>query len=119
MLKATVKFDNKTDDALSGIGRQTSIAVQKGLAVMERNIKVNTPIRNGTLARSITQKLNTPFEGEVFTQSVMDGKEVNYAIFVEYGTRFMAPRAMFRKGVAQSEDRIQAIFDEELNKKVI
>lgn len=119
MLKATVKFDNHTDEALTGIDRNTSVAVQKSLAVMERNIKVNTPIRHGTLARSITQKMNSPYEGEVFTQPVMDGLEVNYAKFVEYGTRHMAPRAMFRKGVAQSEARIQDIFDEELNKKVV
>jgi HK97 gp10 family phage protein len=118
-LKASVKFIDHTNDALTGIGKAINTAVQKSLAVMERNIKANTPIRHGTLARSITSKMLNPLEGQVDTSQVAGGKEVNYAIFVEYGTRYMAPRAMFRKGVAQSEARIQQIFDEELSKKVV
>lgn len=119
MLKASVKFDNNTDQAITGIGKNISIAVQKSLAVLDRNIKVNTPVRDGTLRRSITQRLLNPFAGEIYTAPLMDGKEVNYAVHVEYGTKYMAPRAMFRKGVAQSEEKIQQIFDEELSKKVV
>jgi HK97 gp10 family phage protein len=119
MLKASVTFKNHTDEALTGVGKAISTAVQKSLAVMERNIKVNTPIRSGTLARSITQRLNTPFDGDIFTAPLVDGKEIDYAIHVEYGTKYMAPRAMFRKGVAQSEKKIEQIFNDELGKKVV
>jgi len=119
MLKASVKFNDHTDEALTGIGKNISIAVQKSLAVLDRNIKVNTPVKHGTLRRSITQRLLNPFAGEIYTAPLTDGKEMNYAVYVEFGTRHMAPRAMFRKGVAQSEDQIQQIFDDELSKKVV
>ncbi len=119
MLSASLKFINKTDDAIEGIDKNVSIAVQKSLVVMERNIKGNTPTKHGTLKRSITMRLNNPFEGEIYTSPLVDGKEVDYAVYVEYGTRYMAPRAMFRKGVAQSEEQIQQHFADELKKKVV
>lgn len=118
-LKASIKFLNKTDDAIVGIDENLSIAVQKSLFTMERAIKNNTPVKEGTLKRSITTRMMNKVEGEVFTSPLIDGKELNYAVFVEYGTRYMAPRAMFRKGVAQSEPEIGQIFNTELNKKVV
>lgn len=116
MLKARVDFKNYTNDAINGAGKFIEIAVGKSILLMERNIKANTPIRTGTLARSITSKKTGFGEGEVFSAPVAGGKEINYAIHVEYGTQHMAPRAMFRKGVAQSEERIKQIFAEEAQK---
>lgn len=117
MLKASVTFNNRTDETIKKKSGSVSVAVQKSLAVLDRNIKVMTPVRHGTLRRSITQRLLSPTEGEIFTAPLVDGQEINYAIYVEFGTRYMAPRAMFRKGVAMSEERIKAIFEEELGKE--
>lgn len=119
MLKASLKFNNKTPEAIAGIGKNIERAVGLSLLVIERNVKARTPIRTGTLARSIQSKKTSPFDGEVFTGEVKGGKPVDYAIHVEYGTQHMAPRAMFRKGVADSEERINQIFEDELNKKVV
>lgn len=119
MLKASVKFKSYTGEALTGVGKAISTAVEKSLSILELNIKKNTPIRSGTLARSITQRLNSPFDGDIFTAPLEDGKEIDYAIHVEYGTKHMAPRAMFRKGVAQSEKKIEQIFNDELGKEVV
>jgi HK97 gp10 family phage protein len=89
-------------------------AVQKGVKVMEANIKKNTPVRTGTLRRSIHSQMTGRFSGAAFSASVDGGKEVNYAKHVEYGTKNMAPRAMFRKGVAQSEATIQSLITGEM-----
>jgi len=113
MLKATLTFKDYTPEVTSKIVNGVDRAVEKSLAVMERNIKVNTPVKHGTLKRSIQSVKTAKGEGEVNTGA--GGSEVTYATYVEYGTRHMAPRAMFRKGVAQSQDQIAQIFDEELN----
>lgn len=118
MLKAILQFKNYAKDRETDIANVIERSVGKALLVMERNIKVNTPIRSGTLARSITSKKTGFGKGEVYTASVDGGKEINYAVFVEYGTQHMAPRAMFRKGVAQSEEKISQIFAEEAKNAV-
>lgn len=96
-----------------GVGEFIDQAVGKSVKVMERNIKANTPVREGHLKRSIFSRVTGFGQGEVRTQAVEGGKEIDYAVHVEYGTRHMAPRAMFRKGVAQSEDQIKDIFQHE------
>lgn len=118
-LKASIIFKNKTDDAIVGIEKNLAIAVEKSLYTLERAIKIETPVKHGNLKRSITKRMTGKFEGDVFTSPLEDGKELNYAIYVEYGTRYMAPRAMFRKGVANSEAEVDQIFNTELNKKVV
>lgn len=120
-LKAIFNYKDFTPQVLTGVGKFIDRAVEKSLAVMELNIKQNTPVKTGTLKRSITSKKTTFGKGEVFTNPniriTRAGKkmhaDLNYAIHVEYGTRYMAPRAMFRKGVEQSEERIKQIFAEE------
>lgn len=112
-LKATIKFFNETNQAEKNIGDFVNIAVNKAVLVMERNIKVNTPVVHGTLKRSIKGVMTGFGQGEVTNSSTEGGADTNYAIFVEYGTRYFAPRGMFRKGVAQSMDRIKELFGEE------
>lgn len=121
MLKATFKFTSHAKKIEEGIGSFITRAVDKSTKVMERNIKAFTPVKHGHLRRSITSRMTSWSSGEVFTNPVVSstrkGKrshtEVNYAVYVEYGTRYMAPRAMFRKGVAASEAAIEQIFKRE------
>lgn len=120
-LKATLKFISHKDSIESGIGRFIDRAVDKSTKVMERNIKYFTPVKHGYLRRSITSRMTGFGKGEVFTNPVVSAagggkqahKEVSYGVYVEYGTRFMAPRAMFRKGVEASEPAIEQIFKNE------
>lgn len=88
-------------------------AVKKSARVMERNIKLETPVKEGHLRRSIRARDVSFANSEVFNRTTDQGKEINYAKFVEYGTRFMAPRAMFRKGTKKSEEKIAQIFKQE------
>lgn len=125
-LKASITFKNFRPGLEQGVGRFIDRAIEKSILVMERNIKVNTPVRHGYLRRSITSKKTGFGKGEVFTnpigsvtkqtatkKGIAKTKAVSYAVFVEFGTRFMAPRAMFRKGVGQSQKQIKQIFAEE------
>lgn len=126
MLKAILNYKSYVPQTEKSIGEFVNVAVEKSLAIMERNIKVNTPVLHGYLRRSITSKMTGFGKGEVFTNpigSVTKGtakkkgisqhNEVSYGVFVEYGTKHMAPRAMFRKGVAQSENQIKDTFKTE------
>lgn len=116
MLKAIVKFINGTDAFEGQAAAFVERSVNRATKVMERNVKVNTPVQEGHLRRSIRSRMTGQFSGEVYNEAVEGGKTINYAAFVEYGTAHMAPRAMFRKGVAQSEEQIKAIFGEEARK---
>lgn len=121
MLKATLKFISHKDEVESQLEAFVDRAVDKSTKVMERNIKAFTPVRHGHLRRSITSKMTGFGQGEVFTNPVVSStqggkqshKEVSYGVYVEYGTRFMAPRAMFRKGVEASLAAIEQIFKRE------
>lgn len=116
MLKASLIFKNNRINTESEVGKFIDRSVKKSARVMERNIKVNTPVKEGHLKRSITTRDVSYGNSEVFNAPVEGGKEINYALFIEYGTKYIAPRAMFRKGVAQSEEKIKQIFSEEAKK---
>ena len=115
-LKAIIKFINNTPKVEKGISTFIDRAVGRSVKVMTRNVKVNTPVKEGHLRRSINDRKTGFGKAEVFNAAVEGGKEIDYAVHVEYGTRHMAPRAMFRKGVEQSEAEIQRIFKEEAKK---
>lgn len=128
-LKAILNYKSHLTETEKAIGEFVNIAVEKSIKVMELNIKKETPVKHGYLKRSITSQMTGFGQGEVFTnpigniakatskkKGIAQHKEVSYAVYVEYGTRHMAPRAMFRKGVSQSEQRIKEIFSEEAKK---
>jgi HK97 gp10 family phage protein len=113
-IRAIVTFVSGRSQFEGEAAKAISRAVQKGVAIMEANIKKNTPVQTGTLRRSIHSQMTGMFSGAAFSSSTEGGKEVSYAKHVEYGTRNMAPRAMFRKGVAQSEDKIKSLITGEM-----
>lgn len=114
ILKATVNFLNNRPAVEKSISEAfLERATGRSLLLMERNIKVATPVREGHLKRSIFSRSTGFGKGEVRTAAVEGGQQINYAVFVEYGTRHQAPAAMFRKGVANSEAGIKEIFSYE------
>ena len=125
-LKAVLNYKSHLTETEKAIGQFVNVAVERSIKVMELNIKKETPVKHGYLKRSITSQMTGFGQGEVFTnpignvtkqtsgkKNIAQHKEVSYAVYVEYGTRHMAPRAMFRKGVAQSEETIKDIFQNE------
>lgn len=63
-----------------------------------------TPVATGTLRRSITNRV----EGN----AVYIGTAVEYAPFVEYGTRFMPARSYLGQGIEDSRDAIERLAAE-------
>lgn len=121
MLKATVKFFDNKPAIERGSAAFVRKAVRRSSRAMERFIKLQARDSfnqiTGHLRRSITAHETTGFaEAEVRINPVREGADVNYALFLEYGTKHIAPRAFIRKGVDASKGKIQSIFKEEARK---
>ena len=122
-LKAVVKFFNGTNETDKQLSNFVDRATKRSALVMERNIKdVSRRVmqkRTGNLGRSIRARDIEFAKSEVVINPISEGADVNYAIHLEYGTRFITPRAFIRKGVEQSREKIQQIFAEEAKNVVI
>lgn len=117
-IKTTITFKNNRVPVERAVLESIDRATERSAALLSRNVKVNTPVKEGHLKRSIAFRKTGIGSAEVYNASVEGGREINYAVHVEYGTRYMAPRAMFRKGAAQSEKPIQGIFKQELERVI-
>lgn len=112
-IKAIVTFVSGRSQFEGEAAKAVQKAVEKSVLLMELNIKLNTPVITGNLRRSIASQADG-FSGFAYSAAQAGGEEINYAKYVEYGTAHLAPRAMFRKGVAQSEERIKSLISGEL-----
>lgn len=74
--------------------------------LVEAESKRATPVRTGTLRRSITHRVEASGERGVI------GTNVRYARFVHYGTRRMQGRPFFEQGLAASRDSIDQMLQE-------
>lgn len=119
MIKAVVKFIDNRQSVEDGIGKFIDRATKKSARVMARNIMETSRNvfhwRTGHLGRSILAYDVSFGKSEVRANPMReDGSlDVNYALYLEYGTKYIAPRAFMRKGVAQSEEAIKIIFKDE------
>lgn len=71
------------------------------------------PVKTGNLRRSV-RGINLGGGKGIVTAGSIIGKEINYSVFVEYGTRYMPPRPFFRNGTERSKSS-----NAELLKKLI
>lgn len=119
-LKATVTFINGTDEAEAGISQFIDIAVKRAAKITARHVMDGSRHlfhwRTGNLARSIQARDIKPGQSEVAVAQIAGGEDVSYAIHLEYGTKYIAPRAFMRKGVTASQQDIDRIFKEEAEK---
>lgn len=121
-LKAVVKFFDKTKVFEKEAGKFITKAVARSAFLMEREIKVSATNsfnqRTGHLRRSIKARTKDLGFGkaEVKINPIDEGADVNYGVYLEYGTKYIAPKAFIRKGVANAESGIQKIFAEEAKK---
>lgn len=74
------------------------------------SIQEETPVQTGNLKSSIqpTGRIEDAGGGRWKTNV---NTPVDYAPWVEYGTRKMEPRAMFRKGIAKSQTAVRKLFE--------
>jgi HK97 gp10 family phage protein len=67
--------------------------------IVERNTKRDAPVKRGHYRRSITHRVER--------DKAFVGTNVNYAPFLEYGTRFMRARAPLQRGLQNSQGQIR------------
>lgn len=103
----------RTDNTQSFLKRQR-VAIASGLLIVAELgatfIQNETPVKSGNL------KANIKSRGKV--EPIGKGKlrvsittPVTYAPFVEFGTKKMAPRAMFRKGIGNNLAVLKKTFE--------
>lgn len=94
---------NKTET----VEKDVSKLVKDTLYNIERDAKKKCPVDTGRLRGSITTNIISTYSGEV-------GTNVEYAEYVEYGTRYQNAKPYFEPAVEKNEEK----FDEELDKIV-
>lgn len=92
---------NKTET----VEKDVSKLIKNTLHNIERDAKKSCPVDTGRLRGSITTNIISTYSGEVETN-------VEYAKYVEYGTRYQSAQPYFEPAVEKNEDK----FNEELDK---
>ena len=104
------EIQHNIDDVINSLGRSVEKAIkaaEKELQLtaleIERDAKLNAPVDTGMLRASITST-GSGSEYEI-------GTNLEYAPFVEYGTRYMAAQPFlfpaFEKGVGELQKNIK------------
>lgn len=94
------KFNN-TDT----VEKDVSKLVKDTLYNIEKDAKQKCPVDTGRLRGSITTNIISAYSGEV-------GTNVEYAEYVEYGTRYQSAQPYFEPAVEKNEDKFNDALDE-------
>ena len=92
---------NKTETGEKDVSK----LIKNTLHNIERDAKKSCPVDTGRHRGSITTNIISTYSGEV-------GTNVEYAGWVEYGTRYQSAQPYFEPAVEKNEDK----FNEELDK---
>lgn len=96
------QFEVKMKAAAQEVAQAKDALQQIALAVQAAAMR-NTPVKTGTLRRSITTRV----EGN----AAYVGTSVVYAPFVEYGTRHMPARPYLSTGLDDAQQQIEEIAE--------
>lgn len=77
-------------------------AIKASVLLIERQSKINTPVRTGNL-RASHQTMFSPLKGVLEPMA-------NYAIYVHEGTRYMKARPFLKKAVDSENNQVQDQF---------
>ena len=92
---------NKTET----VEKDVSKLIKNTLHNIERDAKKQCPVDTGRLRGSITTNIISTYSGEV-------GTNVEYAEYVEYGTRYQSAQPYFEPAVEKNEDKFNDALDE-------
>lgn len=90
---------------VKNIENEVSSLVKNTLYGIETDAKRNCPVDTGRLRGSITTNIISTYSGEV-------GTNVEYAEYVEYGTRYQSAQPYFEPAVEKNEDKFNDALDE-------
>lgn len=105
----SVKFKWHGDDIGGRFIRNRDASLLASALAFQGQAKLIVPKKTHNLERSISVS-------SIQGSAIYVGTNVKYAPYVEYGTRFMAPRAFFRKTIDVMKTPIQQIFRSYLSK---
>lgn len=92
---------NKTET----VEKDVSKLIKNTLHNIEKDAKRSCPVDTGRLRGSITTNIISTYSGEV-------GTNVEYAEYVEYGTRYQSAQPYFEPAVETNEDKFNDALDE-------
>lgn len=88
-------------------------AMAESALVMQGRIRAVTPVDTGRLRQSITPSARL-LDGRLPSGEAEVGTNVEYAPYVEYGTKYMRPRAYMRIGAEASRKPIMEVLQRRL-----
>ena len=96
------------------VGSTLDKAMAESALVMQGRIRNLTPVDTGRLRQSITASARL-LDGRLEEGQAEVGTNVEYAPYVEYGTKYMRPYAYMRLGAENSRKPIEAILRRNLS----
>lgn len=120
----SARFEDMTDERGAEIGRRLGIALTEAAIQLEGEIAIRTPVDTGHLRASIShmapggrsEKGGGRLEGMLPSDSAAYvGTNVEYAPYVEYGTKYQKAQPYMRTGYAAAKPAMDRIIEGRLN----
>lgn len=119
----SVRFEDRTGSVKEEIGRRKRIALTEAAIHLEGEIALRTPVDTGHLRASIShvapegrsQDGGGRLEGSADDESAYVGTNVEYAAYVEYGTKYQRPQPYMRTGFEAARGAMDRILKGGLN----
>lgn len=102
----------RTDNSERFLERQRKAIARALLStteLMATKVQDLTPVKSGNLKANIIPKGKIEVIGTKYRSGITTA--VGYAPYVEFGTKFMAPRAMFRRGIKNNLALFKKTFE--------
>lgn len=101
-----VKITWKMDEFLTELDRNIDIKLEKAGQMLENYSKVNCPVKTGALQASIRH------ETDYADKTTYVGSDLDYSVWVEAGTRKMAPRNYLKDALFDHISDLEHLFSE-------
>ena len=114
MLSKVLDFGFKVEDGLEDGTKAILLNTQRRVfKSFTKNFKgSDRPIDSGQLRQSVASRSTGRGQGEVSINK-------NYAVHVEFGTRYMPPRPVFRNGISDAEEENRDILVKAIEKRTV
>lgn len=104
--KAAFLMEKETKEVLTGL-------YAKRTDKQKQRYKLTGHLRRSVRANTKGMEFGS---AEMQVNPVREGADTNYAIHLEYGTKYIAPWAFMRKGIGRAKKHIPKIFADEAKK---
>lgn len=111
MMKA--KFIDKSPEFESKADEEIEKALAESALVLRGKAQIRCPVKTGRLRDSIDASSSILTKGYPKGQAEV-GTNVEYAAYVEYGTKYMKAQPYMRPGAEASRETIRGIFKKRL-----